>query len=209
MHIAIFGATGKTGRHVVDQALARGHRVRAFTRRPDAIDSDHPNLDVARGDARDPDAVHEAVRGVDAVISVLGPTDNTPDHQVERGTRHLVSAMERAGVSRLIVTAGAGVGDERDAPGVLDRIVKALLLLFARHAYRDMRETVEVVRESSLAWTVVRLPMLTDGPAQGEVRVGYVGRGTGPRIARPDVARFLLDTLEQDAHIHDAPVISN
>lgn len=209
MELTIFGATGQTGKHLVRQALERDHTVRAFTRSPDKIEEQHARLDVVVGDVLDAAAVERAIAGADAVLSTLGPTENTPGERIAQGSRHIVTAMERHDVQRLIVTAGAGVGSEEDQPGIIDRIVKGLLLVFARHVYEDMRRTVEVVRGTDLDWTVVRLPMLTDGASQEQIRVGYVGRDTGFRIVRTDIARFMLDELEHGEHIHDLPVISN
>lgn len=211
MHLAIFGATGRTGRLLLRSALDRGHVVKAFTRSPDKLAADTTAadaLEIVQGDVRDASAVRRAVDGVDAVVSVLGPTQNKPNHQVAAGTENIVAAMRELGVQRLIVTAGAGVTIDDDRPGPMHHLIKALLLVFSRHVYEDMRRTVELVRGTDLAWTVVRLPMLTDAPPADEIRVGYVGVGTGPRIGRQDVARFLLDELEQNEHVRDAPVIS-
>lgn len=209
MEVVIFGATGRTGSHLVDGALERGHTVRAFTRSPGKLERDRPGLHIFVGDVQDPDAVGKSLAGADAVLSALGPTANTPDHQVSTGTRHISTAMQDHGVRRLIVTAGAGVHFDEDAPGIVDHAIRGVLRIFARHVYEDMRRTVGLVRGSSLDWTVVRVPMLVDGPSRGTIRVGYVGRDTGSRIARADVAKFILDELETGGHVRDAPVISN
>lgn len=211
MKLAIFGATGRTGRLLLRRALERGHAVKAFTRSPGKLADEmkrQGSLIVVEGDVRDAATVRRAVEGVDAVVSVLGPTENTPDYQVAAGTANIVAAMRDGGVERLIVTSGAGVTIEDDRTGLLHHLITGLLLVFSRHVYEDMRRTVEIVREADLAWTIVRLPMLTDAPLAEEIRVGYVGVGTGPRIGREDVACFLLDELERDEHIRDAPVIS-
>lgn len=62
MKVTIFGATGTIGRFLVDQALAQGHTVTAFTRAPDKIKQSARNLHVLNGDVRDPVAVAEAVQ---------------------------------------------------------------------------------------------------------------------------------------------------
>lgn len=209
MNLAIFGATGRTGRELVHQALERGHRVTAFARTPARLDLTHERLEVVQGDVRDAAAVARAVRGADAVLSALGPSGRDPDRPIARGTRNIVAAMQRQGVRRLIVTGGAGVGAPSDRPTLLDRLVKFLLLLVARHAYEDVRDAVEVVRASDLDWTVVRLPRLTDAPASGRVRADYLGGNVGIRIGRADVASFMLDLLETDRWLRAAPVISS
>jgi putative NADH-flavin reductase len=208
MKVVIFGASGRTGRALVQEALERGHEVRAFARTPSKIEVEHDRLEVVQGDVQDAGAVDRAVAGVDAVLSVLGPTDNRPDRQVTKGTRAILDAMERRGVRRLVMTGGAGVRDPEDRPGLVDRLVKVLLLLAARNVYEDMRGAVEAVRACDLDWTVVRLPRLTDAPATGSVRADHLGGDVGIQIGRADVATFILDELATDRWVRRAPVIS-
>jgi putative NADH-flavin reductase len=208
VRLVIFGASGRTGRELVRQALERGHEVKAFARTPARLGLEHERREIVEGDVQDATAVEQAVAGADAVLSALGPTANKPDPQVTRGTGNVVSAMERHGVSRLIITGGAGVGDPQDRPNLANRLVKSALLLLARHVYEDMRGAVEAVRASNLEWTVVRLPRLTDDPSAGRVRAGYLGADVGIRIGRSDVASFMLDQLETDRWLRAAPVIS-
>ena len=209
MNLAVFGATGRTGRHVVEQALERGYEVMAFARSPQKLDAYRERVAIVEGDVQDADAVQEAIAGADAVISVLGPTENVPDYQVTRGTRHILDGMKQHGVERLIVSAGAGVSVPKDEPGLFNKLINVLLKLFSRHVYEDMKRVVATVRDSDVDWTIVRVPMLTDDAPQGDVKVGYVGKGMGPRLARADMASFILDQVEDDAYLHEAPAISN
>jgi putative NADH-flavin reductase len=208
-NIVIFGASGRTGRLVLEQALARGYHVTAFVRDPAKLSLRHERLRVVQGDIQDAEKVAGAVAGQDAVVSALGPAQNTPDYQIERGTRHIIAAMKRHGVARLVATAGAGVRVPQDKPGLPDRLIKLALLVFSRHVYEDMRRTVALIQDSGLEWTVVRFPMLVDGNAKGSVRSGYVGGGLGVRVTRADAARFLLEQLDSEQYLRAAPMISN
>jgi putative NADH-flavin reductase len=207
--ITIFGGTGKTGRRLVDEALAAGHHVTVLARTPAKLDLRHERLRIVEGDVLDPAAVATAIDGATAVLSVLGPTKNTPDDQVSRGTAHILDAMQKRAVRRIVISAGAGVGGDGDQPKLFDHLVSFALRLAARHVLEDMNRTVGAVRASDLDWTVVRVPMLTDDAAKGSVRVGRVGVDTGPRIARADVARFMLQQLDDRTHLRASPVISN
>ena len=209
LHVTILGGTGKTGRHVVAQALQIGHHVTVLARTPSKLDVAHERLRVVKGDVQDPAAVAEAIAGSSAVLSVLGPTQNTPDYQVSRGTAHVLEAMETHGVRRLVISAGAGVGGDGDQPKLFNHVISFVLKLVARHVLEDMTRTVAAVRSSSRDWTVVRVPMLTDGPATGNVRVGRVGVNTGARITRADMARFMLEQLQDSTHVRTSPVVSN
>lgn len=209
MKLAIFGATGETGRHLVKQALERGHEVTAFTRSPEKLPINSDRLTVVQGDVRNADKVNEAIAGVDAVLSALGPAENKPVFTVTEGTQNILDAMNRYGVERLVVSAGAGVGDPNDEPKLFNHAINFLLKIVSRWVYEDMRRTVDLVRGSHVKWTVVRVPMLTDDEPTGDVKVGYVGKGLGPRLTRADMARFMLDQVESDELVHRAPAISN
>lgn len=209
MKLTIFGATGKTGKILVKQALQRGHQVTAFTRSPEKLAIENPDLSFVTGDVRNLDPVLEAVSGADAVVSVLGPTENKPSFAVTQGTKNILEAMRSYNVGRLIISAGAGVGDPRDEPKIIHRIINWILVLTARWVYEDMVQTVEAVRTSNLAWTVVRVPMLVDGKPTGVIQEGYVGKGVGARITRGDLAHYILDQVKKENQIQQAPAISN
>jgi len=208
--LVVFGATGRTGRLVVHEALARGYEVVAFVRDASRLAEEHERLTVIVGDVQDPGQVAGAVAGAAAVVSALGPSENTPDHQIERATKNIVAAMKEGGVRRLVVTSGASVRVPGDKPRLANVAMGAMLRLFIGNVLEDMRRTIDVVELSGLDWTVLRLaPRLEDGPPTGRVKVGYVGTGPGTRLVRSDAARFLLDELEQGNHVHAAPMLSN
>lgn len=209
MKLTIFGASGRTGRPLVTQALEAGHQVSVLVRTPSKLPIQHENLTVIQGDIRNAEQVETAVAGADAVLSVLGPTSSAPDYQVSQGTAHILAAMGQHGIRRLVISAGAGVGDPEDAPKLANKLINLLLRLVSRHVYEDMKRTVDLVRASDLDWTVVRVPMLTAEPATGQIKAAYVGKGMGMRITREDMAHFMLQQAADARYIRQAPAISN
>lgn len=209
MKIAVFGGGGRTGRFLIEQALAEGHQLAVLARNPERLGLTHEHLRVIVGDAADPAAVAQTVMGSEAVISLLGPTRGQEPFTISRAYDHILAAMRQHGVRRLVITAGAGVGDPLDAPGLADRLVGWLLRIMARSVYEDMLQAVAKVRASDLDWTVARAPMLSDGPTPGEVRAGYLGKGVGMRLNRQDFARFVLQQLTSTQYLRQAPVVSN
>lgn len=208
MKLAVFGATGRTGQHLVRQALDQGHAVVALARTPSRLGLTHDRLTVVQGDILNAEAVQAVVSGADAVISTLGPTANKPDFTVSRGMEIIIAAMQAAGVRRLILSAGAGVGDPNDQPKLVNHAISYVLRLVSRHVVADMEQAVERVRASGLDWTIVRVPMLTDAPATGAIREGWVGVNTGARLSRSDMADYMLRQIAGQ-HIRQAPMISN
>jgi putative NADH-flavin reductase len=209
MKIALFGASGKTGQHLLRLALEAGHEVTALVRTPAKISLTHPNLRLVQGDLQDRLKVEQALQGADAVLSTLGPSHNRPTFEISQGTNTLLAAMQACGVRRLVISAGAGVRDPNDTPGLFDRLIQRLIKLASRNVYEDMLRTVELVRASDRDWTVVRVPMLTDDPPKGNLVVTWVGKGMRPRLSRADLARFMLQQLDSDEHLRQAPAVSN
>jgi putative NADH-flavin reductase len=209
MKIVIFGASGRTGKHVVEQALANGHQVIAFVRTPSKLGIQHERLSLIQGDVTDPAAVEKAVAGVDAVVSVLGPSDNSPDMKVSKGTANILAAMNKHGVRRLVASAGAGIPDTNDTPKLLNKLINQLIKLTSRNVYEDMNRTVATIRNSPVEWTLVRVPMLTDKPKTGQTKAAWVGKGMGMQITRADMADFMLKQLTDKSYIRQAPAVSN
>jgi putative NADH-flavin reductase len=207
--ITVFGASGKSGRLVVQEALAAGHTVRAFVRSPDKLALRHERLTIIQGDATDARAVADAIRGADAVISALGPTRGAPKDAMQRAAAHIVAGMRQHRVRRLVAITGAGVRDARDRPKLVDHVFRTLLQLVSADVLRDSEAAAAAIRASDLDWTIVRVPRLVDGPASGRARVGYVGRDSGVQVARGDVAAFMLGQLEQREHVRAMPMLSS
>jgi uncharacterized protein YbjT (DUF2867 family) len=112
--VLIVGATGGTGRQLVEQALERGHLVTALARDPSALRVEHPRLTVVRGDVLDYLAVEAAVRGQDAVLSALGHKRFFyPTRILSEGTRNLLRALETHGVRRFVCETALGIGTAR------------------------------------------------------------------------------------------------
>lgn len=207
--LTVFGATGRTGQHVLRAGLAAGLSLTAYARHPEKLIDVAERVRVVPGELQDEAGLRRAVGGAGAVLSVLAPSGASTSHDVSSGTELVVAAMHMEGVRRLVVTAGAGVGQPGDAPGPIDRVMGWMVRLLASDVYEDMRRTVAVVQASRLAWTVVRVPRLVDGAASGRVRVGRVGLGTGFRLNRADLGRYLIDVVTSDQFLHQSPVVSN
>jgi putative NADH-flavin reductase len=206
MKVAIFGSTGSVGRHLVEQALEQEHTVTAFARDPAKLDIENPNLTKVQGDALDPASVEKAVDGQDAVLCALGA--GAKGEIRKEGTRNIVRAMEKAGVSRLICLSSLGVGDSRDSLNFFWKHVMFGLLL--RGAYADHVSQENSVKESRLNWTLVRPAAFTDGDHTGEYRHGFPGadKTIKAKISRADVADFMPKQLTDQKYLKETPGLS-
>ncbi|GAB3796920.1 NAD(P)H-binding protein [Spirosoma humi] len=209
MQLLVVGATGGTGRQVVEQALQAGHFVTAFVRDPAKLSIQHPNLTLLTGDVLKPETVLPAVRRQDVVICSLGSRPGQSDRAVAEGTRNLIAAMRRAAVQKLFVVSSLGVGtsyEEASLPSKL--IIKTLL----SGVMAEKEKQEQAVRESELDWTIVRPTSLTNGPITGHYRIGEhlpFSRFDFPRISRADVAAFLLGQLDKDTYRQKAITLTS
>lgn len=193
----VLGATGGTGRALVEQGRRRSHLVTAFVRSPEKLGPLRDGVTVLRGDPRDADELRAALPGHDAVVSALGPSGLGPTTLVGDCARSTVEAMQATGVRRLLVV-GVAVLFEND--GVLSAIARRT---FLRNVARDHAEMERIVSASGLDWTIARPPRLTNGAltrAYGAAD-GRMPPGASLTISRADVADFLLDELEHPAHL--------
>ena len=210
MNITLLGATGTVGRHVVSQALGRGHAVTALVRSAPKLLGEHgPSRELLRiveGDALDPAAVARAVSGADAVIVALGA--GRKGRVRAEGTQNAIAAMQAYGVRRLLVQSTLGAGDSWEALTWFWKWVMFKGLL--RPAFADHAEQERLTRESGLDWTIVRPGAFTDGPPTGRYRHGFAPDAEALRlkVSRADVAAFLLDQVTDRTYVHQCPGLS-
>jgi len=208
MKIAIFGATGSVGRHLVDQALIQEHEVIAVARNPDKLEFTHPNLTRVSCDVFNADCVDDAIIGADAVLITLGSPKLTGKIR-SMGTKHIVLAMEKQGIARLICQTTLGMGDSYENLNFFWKYIMFGLVL--RMVFNDHRLQEDIVRSSHLDWTIVRPSSFTDAPESGSYKQGFAPeeRSLSLTISRADTAAFMLQQLTHSQYLHQAPGISN
>jgi uncharacterized protein YbjT (DUF2867 family) len=211
MKLAVFGATGGTGRALVQQALARGDEVAALARDPTRAAVLPPTARTVVGDATDAAAVEAVMDGAEAVISCLGAPPSG-SYGVEGkvgtyGTRRVLEVMRRLGVKRLVVVSAFGAQESRVRASVHFRVLMSTSL---RGIYADKDQMEPLVRSSGMDWTIVRPTNLDDGPPAGRFELDPPGPlGLKARIPREDVAAFLLKVVGDPAFYGRAVTVSS
>jgi uncharacterized protein YbjT (DUF2867 family) len=208
MKITVFGATGRIGGHVVEQALAAGHKVAAVVRESSRFEVDHPSLEVFRVPGlTDEEVLRPAVDGSAAVISGVGARGRKDGPVASGSTRAILAAMSAVGVRRLVAVSAIPLGPVPADESFLNRrVILPLINAFAADVYADLRLMESDIMSSTTDWTIVRPPKLTDKPLTGQYRIG-IG-STIPRaysISRADAAHLMLAALSDPAMV-DQPV---
>jgi putative NADH-flavin reductase len=204
LKLAVFGATGGTGKEIVSQALAAGHEVTVLVRDSGRLAVKHDKLYLVIGDVLNPEKVEEALAGSEAVCCSLGNTPNNPDFVVSDGTQNIIECMQKQGIQRLVVVSALGVGDSHDQVTLPFKMMMKTVL---RKAYEDKERQEQFVRQSDLDWIIVRPGGLTNGPATGEYTFGLDSSIGGGQVSRADVASFVLQQLSDNTFLHQTPAI--
>ena len=206
--ILVVGATGGTGREVVLQALAAGHDVTALARTATRLPIEHPKFRAIDGALpQDTALLSNAMAGQDVVISTLGRGRSLGSHHLlEQSVPVVLTAMRAHGVRRLIFTSAIGVGDAvHDIPFLPALFARTLL----RGIYADKIIGERMVRESRLDWTIAQPAGLTDGPRTGRYQAAPRLTLSGvPKIARADVAHFLLAQIDDRSSVGKTLVLA-
>jgi len=206
--IALFGATGRTGKEVAKRALSRGYKVRALVRTPSKLETADPNLTVIEGDFTDAAKVEETIRGTDRVALVVGmsPGVRKPEDVRETTARNVIAAMDNRGVKRIVrLTHWMGAEDARDKPGLTAKVMRRMT---SKSVTKDETAAADIVEKSDRDWTIVRAGYIRPAAAKGVYKAGFVGEGSGS-VTTGDLAEFILDELIGGKYIGQAPFVHN
>jgi uncharacterized protein YbjT (DUF2867 family) len=206
LRVLVIGATGGTGRQLVQQALAQGHQVTAFVRDPARFRIEHANLRIVKGDVLDYASLEPAMRGQSAVLCALGHKRFFYPNKIQsEGMRNILRAMKACDVPRLICETALGIGNSVGRLG-LPHTFFILPLILPFYMWDKLRQE-ELIVASDRDWVIVRPGVLTNGDALGTYRHGpKVGSYLWPvKISRADVSDFMLKQLTDDAYVGAAP----
>lgn len=208
MKIVIFGASGRTGQHLILQALERGHTITAFARTPGKIQVRHERLQIIQGDIHDENAVEKAIVGQDVVLCALGLNKDEPVTALADGTKIIITAMRKHQIRRIMNVSAAGFSGEK-ADFLTGKILFWIFNKYLTKLFTAMKKQHEVIEQSELEWIAVRPFLLDEGPHKGGYRIALEGIPSGGlRINTGDVAEFMLNNLENNQYIRKSPAIA-
>lgn len=209
--LAIFGASGRTGKLLTELALQNGYQVNALVRPSTTLGLEHPNLQIIKGNILDLPKVEETILGSDAVVNMIGPVAGSPTALQSVATQNIMRIMRQTDVKRLIELTNVSYGalDDKDKPGIRLRLTRAMLKFAASARVKDAQKHDDLIQQSSRDWTIVRALSLNEAAPHDKYRIGYVGPGIGNSTTRADVAAFILDELKSETYIRQMPLVSN
>jgi putative NADH-flavin reductase len=213
--ILLFGATGGTGQCILTYALEQGYAVTALVRNPAKLTLRSPKMSIIEGTPTDPGDVDKAMANCDIVISALSPLEKGAvftfkklhaPHTLETSIRNAITSMNKAGKKRIIVVSAIGAGDSyRYAPWYV-----RLLIRYTNYKiiYDGHNGQEALLMRSDLDWTIARPAGLTDDTDLKKLVISYNKTLSPFTISRKLLAKYIVDSIEDDDAIKKAPMLS-
>nr|WP_106782798.1 SDR family oxidoreductase [Lysinibacillus timonensis] len=198
MNILILGATGRVGSQIVEYALKDRHHVTALVRNPEKIQLNNEHLSIIQGNVLNKDDIVRAMHGVDVVISALNTDGATT---LSESMPHIIEAMENEGIGRIITVGTAGILQSRTTPTIL-RYQSAESKRTLTRAAEEHHKVYDLLKQSTLEWTIVCPTYLPDGERVGEYRVERDFLPVdGVKIHVSDTAEFTYSQIYDNRYI--------
>ncbi|NHC43480.1 SDR family oxidoreductase [Bacillus sp. MM2020_1] len=198
MNILILGATERVGSQIVTYALHDRHHVTVLVRTPDKIQINNENLTIIQGNVLKKEDIVRAMHGIDVVISALN-TDGTTT--LSESMPLIIEAMENEGIKRIITIGTAGILQSRTTPNSL-RYQSSESKQKSTRAAKEHHKVYDMLKQSTLEWTIVCPTYLPDGERLGKYRIdrNFLPEG-GAEISVPNTAEFTFKQIKASDYI--------
>lgn len=205
MHVLVLGANGKVGSRVVAKLLEHGHAVTAGVHK----NSSHvPNgVNVVVIDITNQQSMATALQNADVVVCALS-TWGSPNEQIlSTAMKTLIPAMQTANVKRIVSISGNVARVPGETPNIFIRTFHVIKFGIIRKVIEDSEKHISMLDKSNLDWTVIRPGIMTTAN-----KSAFAFRSTpsvNPFVSRVAVVASIVDLVENNSHIHEAPFITN
>jgi len=198
LNILILGATGRVGSQIVTYALHDSHQVTVLVRTPEKIQINSENLTIIQGNVLNKNDIVRAMHGIDVVISALN-TDGTTT--LSESMPLIIKAMENKGIQRIITIGTAGILQSRTTPTVI-RYQSSESKRKSTRAAEEHHKVYDMLKQSTLHWTIVCPTYLPDGEREGQYRIerNFLPEGC-IKISVPDTAEFTFRQIKSSDYV--------
>ena len=206
--IAIIGGTGKVGRHIAITAIKKGFQVRMLVRNPDRFMYRDDNLEIVEGQIQDIDTIRKLLNDCKIVINTFGqPIKEVPMYS--NTTKNILEIMKELKISRYIGVSGGSLTINSDKKSILNRFGSKMFEIFFTQMMADKEQEWEIlIKNKQIEWTLIRLPFVKESLKTNFIKENLTNM-PGTKISNQDVARFIIDHLDNAKYVHKAPFISH
>jgi putative NADH-flavin reductase len=207
--IAVIGGTGKAGKYLIKQLISQGFQLKALIRNPENFIISNPLVEVIQGDAADYSAILELLKGCDAIISTLGLGIPASEKNIfSTATTNILRAMQHYNINRYIVITGLNVDTPLDNKSPKTKFATDWMHTNYPLTTRDKQLEYSILADSTVDWTLVRLPMIEQTDTECEIQINMEDC-PGDAISATALAVFLIHQLSDDHYIQKSPFIAN
>ena len=207
IRIALLGATGKAGKYLLQELLLQGYQVKSLIRNPENYTITHPSMEIVKGDIKDLETARLLLKGCNCVISAIG--QNKDEELISSlATSNILRVMEELDIKRYILLTGMNLevtGDQK-SPKNLEATnwMKTTFPVFVA----DKQKAYEILKESKIDWTLVRLPWIEQTSERRGIQVDLQDC-PGELISTTDLAGFLIDQITAITYLRKAPFVAS
>ena len=207
--VAVIGGTGKAGKYLIKQLISQGFQLKALIRNPENFIISNPLVEAVQGDAADYSAILELLKGCDAVISTLGLGIPASEKNIfSTTTTNILRAMQHYNINRYIVITGLNVDTPLDNKNPKTKFATDWMYTNYPLTTQDKQLEYSILAESTVDWTLVRLPMIEQTDTECEIQINMEDC-PGDAISATALAVFLIHQLSDDHYIQKSPFIAN
>jgi putative NADH-flavin reductase len=213
--VLILGATGRTAKHAIPLALARGYEVVALVRNPAKISIASDKLNVITGLPTQIGDIRNAMQGCDAVLSFLSPLEHGQaisivkidrTHFLEKSIANVLLVMQEYGIKRIMILSTVGAGDSWKYNPWYVKLLGRLTnfkIIFEDHSAQE-----HLIQASATDWTIVRPVGLNEKEITSQLAVSYNHTPKPFQMSRKLLAKFFIDNLYNETYSRKMPIVS-
>lgn len=205
--IAIIGGTGKAGSFLVRKLIEKGYQIKLLLRNPENFPDQNPLIEIVKGDARDYDSVNELIKTCDTVISTIGQPKGEKSIFSE-STKNVIRSLNSNKIKRYIVITGLNVNTLFDNKNEKVKMATEWMYQNYPETTLDKQKEYELLTESNLDWTLVRLPLIiqTDESFATQTNLHDC---IGENISANDLSEFLISQIDDKTYFKKSPFLYN
>jgi len=208
LKIAVIGGTGKSGRYLVQELIRKGYHLKALVRNPENFKVESDLVEVVYGDVRNYEIVKSLIKKCDLVLSALGGSPLSEPTVFSQATKNILAAMTEFDIKRYIVVAGLNVDTPFDKKSPKTKFATDWMYTNYPKSTLDRQREYDLLVESELDWTLVRLPMIELTSEQKETSTSLEDC-LGDNISATDLANFLIEQIDDKSFVGKAPFLFN
>lgn len=208
LKIAVIGGTGKSGRYLVQELIGKGFGLKVLVRNPENFKVESDLVEVVYGDVRNYEIVKSLIKKCDLVLSALGGSPLSEPTVFSQATKNILAVMTEFDIKRYIVVAGLNVATPFDKKSPKTKFATDWMYKNYPKSTKDRQDEYDLLVESELDWTLVRLPMIELTDERKETKTSLEDC-SGDNISATDLAHFLIEQINDVTFIKEAPFIAN